>query len=111
MTSIEQGHGSTNFDTRVGSEQKSNGLENANASTSTRSSDEKGPLSKIANHHYIRACWDFMTWTPTRCRWDPESPPKFSLGLNVLFGFVSILLFLIAFHIHILSGFSGPYFA
>ncbi|KAK0964909.1 hypothetical protein LTS01_018594 [Friedmanniomyces endolithicus] len=26
-------------------------------------------------------------WTPRRLRWDPDSPPKFSLGLNILFGF------------------------
>ncbi|KUI62359.1 Putative uncharacterized transporter YgaY [Cytospora mali] len=26
-----------------------------------------------------------LTWTPKRCRYDPDSPPKFSLALNLLF--------------------------
>lgn len=28
-----------------------------------------------------------LSWTPPNCRWDPENPPKFSMGLNLLFGF------------------------
>lgn len=28
-----------------------------------------------------------LTWCPPRCRWDPENPPKFSMTLNVMFGF------------------------
>lgn len=28
-----------------------------------------------------------LTWCPPRCRWDPDNPPKFSMGLNILFGF------------------------
>ncbi|KAF1812231.1 MFS general substrate transporter [Eremomyces bilateralis CBS 781.70] len=31
----------------------------------------------------------FVTWTPPRCRWDPEKPPTFSIGLNVLFAFAA----------------------
>ncbi|KAJ4389222.1 hypothetical protein N0V93_006685 [Gnomoniopsis smithogilvyi] len=30
---------------------------------------------------------NLLTWCPPRCRWDPENPPKFSMGLNILFGF------------------------
>ncbi|ROV87729.1 hypothetical protein VMCG_10594 [Cytospora schulzeri] len=26
-----------------------------------------------------------LTWTPRRCRYDPDSPPKFNLALNLLF--------------------------
>jgi hypothetical protein len=90
MPNVEEADGSTKFDPKVGSKKNSqNG--DANASTLTRSSDEKGRLAKIKDHKYVRACWGFMTWTPERCRWNPESPPKFSLGLNLLFGFVSIL--------------------
>lgn len=29
-----------------------------------------------------------LTWTPKTCRFDPESPPKFSMALNALFGLV-----------------------
>lgn len=30
---------------------------------------------------------DIITYTPRRCRYDPAKPPKFSLSLNLLFGF------------------------
>lgn len=30
--------------------------------------------------------WPFL-WMPKWCRWDPENPPVFSMGMNVLFGF------------------------
>ncbi|GAB7349905.1 hypothetical protein MBLNU459_g0595t1 [Dothideomycetes sp. NU459] len=33
-----------------------------------------------------RKLYDVATWTPPRCRWDPERPPEFSMWLNVLFG-------------------------
>jgi hypothetical protein len=89
MPSDEDANGSTKFDAKVGSETSSQ-HGGVNDSTSTRSSDEKGRLAKIKDHKYARACWGFVTWTPERCRWDPESPPKFSLGLNLLFAFVSI---------------------
>jgi hypothetical protein len=89
MTNIEDVDARTNFDTKVGSEENSTGPEDANDSASTRSSDGKGRLARIKDHQYARACWNIVTWTPKRCRWDPESPPQFSLGLNLLFGFVS----------------------
>jgi len=28
-----------------------------------------------------------LSWTPPNCRWDPENPQKFSMGLNWLFAF------------------------
>ncbi|KAL3482067.1 MFS general substrate transporter, partial [Aspergillus californicus] len=28
-----------------------------------------------------------LLWTPPRCRWDPENPPKFNILLNLLFAF------------------------
>jgi len=31
----------------------------------------------------------FLTWAPKRCRWDPGTPPRFSVGLNILYAFVS----------------------
>lgn len=30
---------------------------------------------------------EILTWCPPRCRWDPANPPKFSMALNLLFGF------------------------
>jgi hypothetical protein len=64
--------------------------EDSKESTSTTSSDEKGYLAKIKDHEFLKRCWKVITWTPKRCRWDPEDPPKFSMGLNLLFGFVSV---------------------
>jgi hypothetical protein len=29
---------------------------------------------------------DAVTYTPKRCRWDPNEPPKFNIWLNLLFG-------------------------
>jgi hypothetical protein len=31
--------------------------------------------------------YNIISYTPPRCRWDPEKPPEFSMALNVLFGF------------------------
>jgi hypothetical protein len=31
--------------------------------------------------------YQILSYTPARCRWDPESPPKFSQALNCLFAF------------------------
>lgn len=33
--------------------------------------------------------WRIINWVPPRCRWDATNPPKFTLALNLLFGFVS----------------------
>ena len=33
-----------------------------------------------------RRAIDLISYTPKRCRWDPDNPPKFTLALNVLFG-------------------------
>jgi hypothetical protein len=79
----------TDSESKVGSEKNSKSLDDANDSASTGSSHEKGRFAKIRDHQYARACWNLVTWTPKRCRWDPQSPPQFSMGLNLLFGFVS----------------------
>ena len=64
--------------------------EDSKESTSTTSSVEKGYFAQIKDHEFAKKCWKLVTWTPKRCRWDPEDPPKFSMGLNLLFGFVSV---------------------
>jgi len=63
--------------------------EEANATPSTASIDEKRRFAQARDNAFARRCWNFVTWTPTRCRWDPDDPPKFSMALNLLFGFVS----------------------
>ena len=30
---------------------------------------------------------DYVFWVPPNCRWNPERPPKFSMGMNILFAF------------------------
>lgn len=55
-------------------------------SNGTRSSR----LSVIKNNAFVRRCWSIISWTPPRCRWDPDNPPKFTMALNLLFGFVSL---------------------
>ena len=34
-----------------------------------------------------RRIFHYLNWMPTWCRWDPETPPVFSMSMNVLFGF------------------------
>lgn len=34
----------------------------------------------------IQRLYNICTWTPTRCRWDPQNPPKFGIAMNLLFG-------------------------
>ena len=63
--------------------------EDLNGSTSGLSDDEKRRFTQIRDSDTFRKIWNVVSWTPKRCRWDPESPPKFSMGLNLLFGFVS----------------------
>jgi hypothetical protein len=40
---------------------------------------------RVRQSHVYR----FLSWTPPRCRWDPDKPPQFSMALNVLFGFAA----------------------
>jgi hypothetical protein len=37
----------------------------------------------------LRRIYNVLSYTPPRCRWDPEQPPKFSYGLNILFAFAA----------------------
>lgn len=101
MSNIEQAKGCIDSDSKVGSEKNGNSPKDASESASTRSRNGKGRLAKIKNHKYFKACWELVTWTPKRCRWDPESPPTFSLGLNLLFGFVSLPYFWYLFYFHL----------
>ncbi|RDW88914.1 hypothetical protein BP6252_00946 [Coleophoma cylindrospora] len=44
-------------------------------------------IERICQNPFARRCWEAVSWTPQRCRWDPESPPTFSMALNLLFAF------------------------
>jgi hypothetical protein len=50
---------------------------------------ERVSSTSSRENEVLQRLWKRLTWSPKRCRWDPENPPKFSMGLNLLFGFVS----------------------
>jgi len=52
---------------------------------------EKETSACMIENAFLSRAWAVVSWTPKRCRWDPEKPPPFSLPLNLLFGFVSPL--------------------
>jgi hypothetical protein len=60
----------------VGEDEKGHDV---NVQSSTEDSIEK--------RKYWRRFADVVSWTPPRCRWDPENPSKFGLPLNILFAF------------------------
>ncbi|KAI9699888.1 MAG: hypothetical protein M1820_006950 [Bogoriella megaspora] len=41
----------------------------------------------VTKHSLWKKAYEIVTWTPPRCRWNPEQPPVFSMPLNILFGF------------------------
>jgi hypothetical protein len=63
-------------------------------STSVEINEEKQRFARIRSNSFAKKLWNIVTWTPKRCRWDPEAPPKFSMALNLLFAFVSGLAFI-----------------
>lgn len=59
-----------------------------NGSTSA-SSERSRKHDQITENEPMKTLWKIVSWTPQRCKWDPENPPQFTLALNLLFGFVS----------------------
>ncbi len=59
------------------------------ANTPTRANDvEAAAVSSSGKWHLIRRAWN---WKPKPARYDPLNPPRFTIWLNLLFGFVSLL--------------------
>lgn len=58
-----------------------------NDSLSAVESDEKRRFARLRDNEHAKTAWRIISWTPKRCRWDPNEPPHFSMGLNLLFGF------------------------
>src|ERR1700709_1881944 len=75
-------------DTRGEKESESS---DANGFTPTEGSSKETQSNGLLNNAFFSKCWVIISWTPKRCRWDPENAPKFSLALNLLFAFVSFL--------------------
>lgn len=51
---------------------------------------EKGSSSRMSRSwDAIRnsKLYQILSWTPPRCRWNPDEPPTFSMALNCLFAF------------------------
>jgi hypothetical protein len=56
------------------------------ASSNTSKEEPAKPEDETHKSRWRRLS-DTICWVPPNCRWDPEQPPKFSMGLNVLFAF------------------------
>ena len=42
---------------------------------------------KVKNSSRWRRAYEIAFWCPPNVRWDPDQPPKFSMGINILFAF------------------------
>ena len=50
--------------------------------------DDKKPTTLLTDHSWRdNKIVQFLTYTPTWCRWNPDKPPTFSVWHNVLFAF------------------------
>merc|ERR1712070_599960 len=79
-----------NLETRSHDEkQHQHAAEDVQNSSSTDSSIAERPKSEeTSNRRSIwRRIYDTIYWTPPNLRWNPDKPPVFSMGLNILFGF------------------------
>jgi hypothetical protein len=77
-----------------GNEKESGEIQESASNDSLESDTEtekKDRFQSLRKNAVARRIWSFVTYTPPRCRWDPETPPKFSMALNLLFGFVSMI--------------------
>lgn len=60
------------------------------ADNSNDGHDEAAPstsFSKLWVKIQHSKIYQVLSWTPPRCRWDPEKPPTFSMAMNCLFAF------------------------
>lgn len=64
---VEKDEGETSTDERVG---------------------EQRAVEPAAARSALRTMRHLVFWVPPRCRYDPENPPVFTLGLNILFSLV-----------------------
>ncbi|TKA75464.1 hypothetical protein B0A55_04584 [Friedmanniomyces simplex] len=68
--------------------QQSPAAQNVNGSSDTSDTEDHAkPESTNTPRTLWQRTYATVFWTPKRLRWDPDQPPKFSLGLNILFGF------------------------
>lgn len=60
----------------------------SNSINCTIDEGKKQRFSKINENRIMKFFWGMVTYTPKRCRYDVDEPPKFSLWMNLLFAFV-----------------------
>lgn len=51
---------------------------------------ESAALSAVKQPYSLSHVDSPLMWTPRRCRYNPENPPKFGWGLNLIFALVGI---------------------
>lgn len=51
---------------------------------------ESAALETEKQSYSLSHVFGHLMWTPRRCRYDPEDPPKFGWGLNLIFALVGI---------------------
>ncbi|CAD6447145.1 5a1d9107-365e-4f9d-8236-acfb38a09c5e [Sclerotinia trifoliorum] len=76
--------------TEIDDDNKKHGKDTNCTHESTSSMDgheeTKRQFSIMIEKGFANFCW-LIAYTPKRCRYDPESPPKFNMALNLLFAF------------------------
>ena len=55
-----------------------------------------GRSAETAGKRWLARAATTPIWTPKRCRYDPDNPPSFTLGMNILLGFVRASLLMIS---------------
>ena len=48
--------------------------------------DQKPPSRRSSSRGWLRTLVAMLSYVPPRCRYDPDRPFQFSMGLNILFG-------------------------
>lgn len=44
-------------------------------------------INGTRSNAFLAKSWSIISYTPKRCRWNPQNPPKFTIWLNLLFAF------------------------
>lgn len=56
-------------------------------STGSDNDNDAKSLDRPKRFAGFRRAYAAVTYTPQRCRWNPDDPPGFSIWMNLLFGF------------------------
>ena len=74
-------------------ENKQDGRPPSECNTSLAPSEHHTPscsqVKPTSGHGLFHRAGAMVRWKPSTCHFNPENPPRFTLGLNLLFAFVS----------------------